>query len=306
MPDAVAWQGTSPTPQPAAAMPDIAPPRKPRRGWVTLVLAALLSCGVIVWQIVGAIVSVVTKLDIDLCVTLGGAAGAVVGVLILGGARMFKPDWNAFCLGWQKGWWVVAVSVILMLFDIVTTISMGETVVKEGWALRLVAILLLCVGVGFYEESLFRGLVLGGLMDAMGGRKAGIVASVVVSSVIFGAMHVIGGEIDLGNPLDLMQAFLKTLQTGTYGFFLAALVVKTGDLYGAIILHALDDFFLMVPTSVLSDQAVETEYVTSGADAIPTIILYTVIILLYLPVVWQGVRLLGQVHAPDHGALHRE
>lgn len=290
----------APPPQPA--MP--AAPRKPRRGWVTLALVAVLSVAIIVWQIGGAVISMLTTLDMDLCVTLTGALGAVTGVLILGGKNLFRFDGAAFALAWKKGWWVVAVSVLLMLWEITDTVVSGDPIAEDGWPLRFIAILLLCVGVGYYEESLFRGLVLGGLMDAFGGKKAGIVASVVLSSVVFGVMHIVGSELDPKEPLSLMQAFLKTLQTGTYGFFLAALVTKTGDLHGAIVLHALDDFFLMVPTSVLYSQPVETEYVTTGESALPTIMLYVVIILLYLPIVWQGVRLLGEVHAPNHGALH--
>lgn len=291
-----------PAPPAQPAMP--AAPRKPRRGWVTLALAAVLSVAILAWQLGGAIISMLTTLDMDLCVTLTGALGAATGVLILGGKSLFRFDRAAFVVAWKKGWWVVAVSVLLMLWEITNTVVSGEPIAEDGWPLRFIAILLLCVGVGYYEESLFRGLVLGGLLDAFGGKKAGIVASVVLSSVVFGVMHIVGSELDPKEPLSLMQAFLKTLQTGTYGFFLAALVTKTGDLHGAIVLHALDDFFLMVPTSVLYSQPVETEYVTTGESALPTIMLYVVIILLYLPIVWQGVRLLGQVHAPNHGALH--
>ena len=44
---------------------------------------------------------------------------------------------------------------------------------------------------------------------------------------------------------------------------------------------------------------------SSGADALPTVILYSVIIVLYLPIVWRGVRMLAECDPPQLGAFHK-
>ena len=283
--------------------PDV---KKSRSGGVTLVLSLLLIGLVLVFQIVGVAISELTGWDLDALVTVFGALGGIVSLLILGGRHLFALDAASFARAWREGWWVVAISIGLALFDVVTTLVAGESLVVEGWQLRTLGLLLLCLGIGVYEESVFRGLLLGGGLDAFGTRKAGIVVVAVVTSLLFGMAHVAWGDLDYANPLDVAQAVLKTVQTGTYGFFLASLVMRTNNIFGAVTLHAFDDFFLMLPSVGLGDLKVEAEYVSSGADALPTIILYCVIIVLYLPIVWRGVLLLNECEPPQRGAFHKE
>ena len=301
---------TEPAPsQPVAPPPPMSVPaprtKKGLRGVVTLILSILLMGLTLVFQVIGLIISELGGLDLDACVTGFGALGGVVSLLILGGRCLLVPDAASFARAWREGWWVVAVSIGLALFDIVATLVEGDTLVTEGWALRTLGLLGFCLAIGVYEESVFRGLMLGGGLDAFGKRKAGIVVICVLTSIVFGMAHVTWGDLDYANPLDVLQAVLKTIQTGTYGFFLASLVIRTNNILGAVTLHALDDFFLMLPSVGLGGLELEAEYVSSGADALPTVILYSVIIVLYLPIVWRGVRMLAECDPPQLGAFHK-
>ncbi len=295
----------SPVPKvvPMPSVPSKGEPKR-RHGAATLGLCILLAVLVFIFQVIGAIIATFAALDMNFMITAFGAIGACLGVCIMGGARMLLPDRASILYAWKEGWWVVAVSLALVLLEVLFTISEGETLVTPGWLMRSLGVLALCLAVGVSEEAVFRGLLFEGMLDAIGKHKRGIVAAAVVSSLLFGMAHVIG-SVDFQNALDIAQGVLKTVQTGTYGFFLAALVLKTRKLWGAVILHALDDFLLMLPSVGLQGLEIDLEYVSAGEDAMPTIILYCVIIICYLPLVWRGMRMLRETDAPQLGEFHR-
>lgn len=265
---------------------------------------SLLAIGIVfVVQIIAVIVCTTLGADAELIGTLIAAVAAAVGVVLLGGGGLLVPDGSALLVALRKGWWVIAVSGVLMVLQIVSYVQEGSSL-TDGWPLAAVRMLVECLGIGVLEECTFRGMLLGGTLDAFGRTRRGIVVSMVVGSALFGMAHVVG-SVDFGDPLSVVQGILKTMQTGTYGFFLAALTARTRNIVGASLLHGLDDFLLMVAT-VCVGKPVSTAYVSSGAEAVPAIILYVVVTLLYLPLVWQGVRLLGEIRVPERGAFHRE
>ena len=280
--------------------------RKERRGVVTVALVLLLQIPIVILQIIGAVLSEAFSLDGNTTITVFGAIGAMLAILVLGGKRLLAWDTPSIAFAWRHGWWAVAVSLILGALQIGTALFEGEPVISEGWVLRTLSLVVLCVSIGISEEGVFRGLFFEGMLDAFGKRKAGIVAAAVVSSMIFGFAHVVGPDLNLSDPLSIVQAALKTIQTGELGFFWAVIVLRTGNLLGPAMLHMLDDFFLMVPTSGLLDAGVDPSYISTGEDAIAVIVLYSVIIVLYLPLVWKGIKLLKETEAPQRGALHKE
>ena len=88
----------------------------------------------------------------------------------------------------------------------------------------------------FFEEALYRGVVLGLL------RPRGIWSAVIISSVLFGLVHL--SNIALrGNPgLIALQA----LGAATGGVGMAAIRVRTRTIWPGIGLHALHDLFLQL------------------------------------------------------------
>lgn len=277
-----------------------------RPGWLTLVLSILLIGLVVLFEVFGVVFASLFSWDLELPVILSGALGATLCVVILGGKKLYAPAKEEFVYAWKQGWWVVAVSFGLMVLEVGATIAAREQLVTDNWQIRMFSVLLLCLCVGVSEEALFRGMLLGGMLDAFGKSKRGIVIGITVIAVLFGAAHVDWMSLEFGQPLEVIQAILKTMQTGTYGFFLACVVAKTGNLWGAIILHALDDYLLMIPSICFLGESPSTNYVASGDAAMENIMAYVVVTLLYLPLVWKGVRMLGTISAPQRGALHKE
>ncbi len=96
-------------------------------------------------------------------------------------------------------------------------------------------------GVGLIEESFFRGLILAIFLSAWGINKKGIYRSVIVSSILFGLVHL----TNLLNILKGRDVIIETISQVFYatflGIFFAAIYLRTKNLWIAVIIHALFD-----------------------------------------------------------------
>lgn len=282
------------------------PAKKPRKGRTTLILSILAVGLSFVFQIIGAVFSLITKADMNFTVSAAGSIGACIGIALLGGAVLIKPKAEAIIETIKQGWWAIAVSMGLLLFEIISMLIDGELQVDDGWLLRSFGVLALVIVAAFIEETTFRGLYLGGLLDAFGKDRRGIMVAIIVSSTLFGLAHVDFTDGATFTPLGIVQAVLKAVQTGMYGFFLCAMTIRTTSVVGTTVLHAVDNYLLLIPSMVLANGALETDYVTTGDDGWQNVVLYLVVIALYVPLVIKAVRLLREVNPPEHGAFHQE
>ena len=295
---------TIPSQQPAPMLSPL-----PKQRWYTglgKLIAAIIGTGVILIA-PAFLYDIPTSMgfdwDEDLVYELIGALIAIVVIVILGGKQLFTYSDDDRKVAWKAIWWSIAISAVMMLLSIWDTVSEGVEIVPD-WPINLAYAFFLCVGIGFFEEGMVRGTLLGGLMAKFGRTKAGIWFAVIVSSLVFGAMHIdFSSDLVAGDPLTYAQAALKILQTGMYGFVLAAVTVRTRSIFWPALLHGLDDFLLFVPDVVLLGDTVETEYVSAGDDAMVSVIFYIIICVLYIPLVVKGVKLLLSVEAPDRGAF---
>lgn len=281
--------------------------RRRRSAWVTLILAFMCCAIPFVFEVIGFLVGLTASKEVAEATSLVvGGAGACLAIAIMGGTRLLVPTRAAFATALRKGWWAIATSAVLMVFEISWNFAAGEKVIESGWLGRLFTITALCAGVGLVEEGMFRGLLLNGLLDLTGTTRRGLYRAVIISSVVFGLAHIDFSTLNYADPMAYAQALLKTVQTGTYGFFLASLIVSSKSILGAVLIHGLDNFLLLVPSMVLLEGSLNVAYVTTGDDAWPTIILYCVIIVLYIPLVVVGKRMLDKVPVPELGAFHKE
>lgn len=100
--------------------------------------------------------------------------------------------------------------------------------------------------VGFSEEVMFRGFVLSAFRGVMG-----VWPAVLLSSVIFGGVHVLNGFITGAWGPAVFQAVMATLS----GIGFAALRVRTGSLWPGIVLHGLWDAGLFLMTQSMAPES---------------------------------------------------
>lgn len=136
------------------------------------------------------------------------------------------------------GWWREAGfrkprNLLLMWLPALVVISMYGGVKLTGagaWAIVAAAAVL----TGFLEEIVFRGLILRAFLPG------GAVKAAVASTLFFSAMHLLNliDGAPLGDTLIQLGIAIST------GIFMAALTLRTGSIWPAIIYHTLHDFVI--------------------------------------------------------------
>lgn len=231
-------------------------------------------------------------------------------VALIGGARALVPRASGLRRALREGRYPVLLALALCALEVLGLLqasAVGEAVaISPAWAVDLAQVALFCASVGLYEEALFRVLFLGGLLSRHGGTRNGVVGSVLVSSVAFGAAHVIlSASLD---PIVLIQMLLKTVQTTFIGLLLGAVYVRTRSFVGVAALHALTDFLLMVPLALLGGLGDSLGTYVSGGDGLAAVVeglvlvaVYVVVVALYVPAAVRAWKLLESAPVPEAG-----
>ena len=139
-----------------------------------------------------------------------------------------------FTFGFQKA--NIGKSILLALpLLLLILISIKPNI--QGSALQWAAVTIMAVSAGVFEEGVVRGFILTNFMYRWKNKPHYILKSVVLSSVIFGLIHFVNLN---------RAAFLPTLVQVIYAMFLGAafgaVFIRTHNLWGGIIAHALIDF----------------------------------------------------------------
>lgn len=234
-------------------------------------------------------------------------------VALLGGARALAPTRSGLRRALREGSYPVLLALVLCGLEVsalVQSAAAGEALALSAtWLPDLALLAVFCASVGLYEEALFRVLLLGGMLARHGRTRNGVVGAVLVSSVVFGALHVT--TTGSFGALELVQMLLKTAQTACIGVLLGAVYVRTRSFCGVATLHGLMDFLLMAPLVLLGgfEESLSSPYVSSGTDVAATVLgaafvlVYVVAVALYAPCAVRGWRLLEKTPAPQMGPL---
>lgn len=225
---------------------------------------------------------------------------AVLG--IVAGRGAIEPSSEGMAFAFRKSAYLLALALAAGALAVATALASGSPLVPN-WPWQLASAFVLCFFVGMFEEGLFRGIVLGALLARMGRTRAGVLGAAVVSSLLFGVVHVlpfvIGGQVS--DALGLAQAVLKTLQTGIVGLLMAAVFVKTRNIWTVVLVHGLNDLFAMVAEALFAG-TVSTQYVNADPTAgLASVVVYLVFLVLYVPVLVSAVRMLRRVEVPCRG-----
>lgn len=137
-----------------------------------------------------------------------------------------------------QGWLFFIPSLIVALdnFPLCSYLAGNMSFERTG-ALDVVLFAVYCLSVGVFEECVFRGLVFAALAGYFSNDKRGLVKTFVLSSVVFGAVHIFnifGGNV--GGTL--LQVCYTTLTGGLFAFAL----IKTKNICCSAFVHALYNF----------------------------------------------------------------
>ena len=145
------------------------------------------------------------------------------------------------------------------------------------------------LGVGVFEEVLFRGLVFGILLKKMGHSKRGLLNACAISSVIFGMYHIVNIDSIVVNAEVLSIGVVypvisQIIYSTAFGLLAVALFIRSGTLWVPILIHGVGNlvvqtFFAFVSRDRIL-QFIETPIVMSLPEFIISTLMSTIPLLL--------------------------
>lgn len=124
-------------------------------------------------------------------------------------------------------------------------VAIGAGIYRQVEVGAFIALFVGAIFIGFAEEFVFRGLILGHLIS----KGKSLLFSMTMSSILFACLHLVN---IFHQPL--LNTLLQVLYVFPLGMFLAAIYIKTNNLMFAIFLHAMQDFASLVFTGGVSSQ----------------------------------------------------
>lgn len=242
-------------------------------------------------------------LDPIACVPAVRSVVAVAGILALGGASWLRFRPRNVRSTWKYAWFMILINVILaasIAYRLYAKLQAGELDTKSalywfGYST------VLCILVGINEECMFRGLLLGGLLAGFGGKKNGPLIAALVSSIAFGAIHVIF-DMDTTNIYSIGTGLMKTLETAMFALILCYPTIDGKSLWGAITAHAFFDWIILCGSTVANGGMEAPTYVSSDPEsAMVAMAFFGVVALLYLPKTIRAIKDLRDMELPQYG-----
>jgi len=153
---------------------------------------------------------------------------ARVGLLREGGFT-HPREWKAVWLIWP-----------VLVYSLLNGSDVFLGTLKINWANGgLIALcVLLYITVGTVEEFMFRGLVLPLMLRQWGGTRRGTYTAVLLSSAVFGILHLL--NFAMGRR-DLLTTGTQILYGTFFGVFFAALMLRNRSIWPAVFGHFLFD-----------------------------------------------------------------
>jgi len=132
---------------------------------------------------------------------------------------------------------IPALIISINNFPIIAFCDGRAQLIDPGY--RVFLFLMESLSVGFFEEILFRGVILILLIQRYSQQKHGLLISVILSSVLFGMVHL----INLWNGASLFDTLLQVGYSTLMGMLWAVMYLRTQNLWLTMILHATYNFF---------------------------------------------------------------
>lgn len=104
---------------------------------------------------------------------------------------------------------------------------------------RVILFMLVCLSVGFFEEIIFRGVILTFLLKSFANHEMKLLYSIVISSVIFALSHL----FNLFEGASYGDTFLQIGYSFLVGMLWAVMFLKTKNIWLTMLLHASFNFF---------------------------------------------------------------
>ncbi|MDR2600032.1 MAG: CPBP family intramembrane metalloprotease, partial [Oscillospiraceae bacterium] len=257
-----------------------------------LFIMALTGFGVLLFYVfgmIGEMDNAVANPTFLLPFTLWQIVLSVIAVFLMKKMQVYnindfkiKDIAKGFLLGWFNFVWCIFAFLFILM-------SLPEnSIIMPSPPALLITILHPFIGTGMFEEILIRGLILKLLLLAMGHTKKGIINACLISSAIFGILHIMNIVI-VG---DLLPVIAQVIWATFFGVFYAALFLRTKTLWIPILLHGLTNVSTQIFNVIVSPDISQNQTASGIANALTNVALA-------LPFLIVGLILLRKVKVED-------
>lgn len=216
-----------------------------------------------------------------------------LGIEAIAAGLMLLVIW---VLGWGKPTYLTTTidrigarwGVASIIVPSLLTILFASLVIFEGdepdQLTIIIQLILFCITVGIFEETLFRGVVYHGLS-----RHLSPLWAMIASSILFGLFHM--QNIMVGQ--DIAATMFQSLNAFALGIVFCAIMLQTNSIWWAIGLHTVWNAFLFISAYILQQQPAlmdmspeeisqsqETAQITAAAFSLP-LFLFTLGLIIY-------------------------
>lgn len=210
----------------------------------------------------------------------------VIGVcFLLGNSDNIQFHKKGIGIGILLGWPFIADAV----YGFITSYtSLDKNSISFPGIEKIILFTLVMLFVGIFEEVLCRGIILNNMLNKWGYTKAGIIKSVLLSSLIFGLGH-LANLFGYSTPI---RTLTQVIYTSLNGILFASVYLRCKNIWAVAILHAGYDWLQLVPSIFVPVVAPATQVDTSVSSMLVTG-------LLYVPFALVGFFLLRKVYVED-------
>ena len=141
----------------------------------------------------------------------------------------------------KEGFWKSVSLAVPMIIISLINFSSGIIEARGASLDKLINVFVLSIFVGIAEEFLCRGWLQNEFIERFSHNKKEIITSIVLSSFVFGFMHL--SNIVIQTPLETV---LQVINAVSLGLLLGAVYYKTKNIWSVIFLHAFYDFAIFL------------------------------------------------------------
>ena len=173
------------------------------------------------------------RYGLDLIAEISAVILIVAIVFIFGQKYIFTEKKEKFWKSLLVGLPFVAFATFMLIFNAIS--------VKFNMQ-NFVSLLFLTLCVGIYEELLCRGWLQNIFVRSHNTSRGKVILSIILSSLVFGMMHIVnvfGGQT-------LFETLMQILQATAMGFFLGAVYYRTKNIYAVMFMHFYWDLAVMI------------------------------------------------------------